>query len=568
MTDVPLIRQRTMMPQADGWVWPEPIHPVLRQIYSRRPIAGPDELELRLAHLVPVSQFQTLEAGVDLLCSHRDDCIVIVGDFDADGATSTALMKRCLSDFGFSSHEFVVPDRFELGYGLTIGAVELAAQRGASLIVTVDNGISSLDGVARARQLGIDVLVTDHHLPGSQLPAANVVVNPHCAGSGLDSSNLAGVGVVFYLMAALGRRLQQPSLPARYLDLVALGTVADVVPLDRGNRILVQQGLLRIRAGKATAGVQALFSVAGKVAGQAVASDLGFHIGPRLNAAGRLDDMTEGVRCLLSDDPPAALEFAQRLDELNQQRRTIERRMSDEADELTRTLTTAQTQDAYCIYHPDWHQGVVGLVASRIKERYRRPVIAFAKAEAGKLKGSGRCIPGVHLRDSLADVETRAPGIIEKFGGHAMAAGLTISADNLQAFSSEFEAVVVERLAGVDLDDTPITDGPLDPEFFTLEVARLLRSAGPWGQMFPEPVFDGEFELLQQRVVGGQHLRMQLRPVESAQSIKAIAFRQTGDYPPGCRLILTYRLDVDDYGHVPQPQLIVETIATATPASP
>jgi single-stranded-DNA-specific exonuclease len=568
MTDAPLIRQRAMMPQADSWVWPEPMHPVLRQIYSRRPIAGPADLKLRLAQLVPVSQFQTLEAGVDLLCLHRENCIVIVGDFDADGATSTAVMKRCLDGFGFGSVEFLVPDRFELGYGLTTGAVELAAERGAALIVTVDNGISSLDGVACARQLGIDVLVTDHHLPGPQLPAATAIVNPHCAGSGLDSSNLAGVGVVFYLMAALGRRLEQPNLAAQYLDLVALGTVADVVPLDRGNRILVQQGLLRIRAGKASAGVQALFNVAGKAAGQAVAADLGFHIGPRLNAAGRLDDMTHGVRCLLSDDIEAALDLAQHLDELNQQRRTIERRMSEEADELTRQLPTEQSQDAYCIYHPDWHQGVVGLVASRIKERYQRPVIAFAKAEAGKLKGSGRCIPGVHLRDSLADVQTRAPGLIEKFGGHAMAAGLTISADNLQAFSAEFEAVVVERLAGVDLDNTPISDGALASEFFTLEVAELLRSAGPWGQLFPEPVFDGEFELLQQRVVGGQHLRMQLRPADSKQSIKAIAFRHSGDYPVGCRLILTYRLDVDDYGRVPQPQLIVETIATAMPLSP
>lgn len=568
MTDAPLIRQRTTMPEAEAWIWPEGVHPVLRQIYSRRSIAGPDDLELRLAHLVPVSQFQTLEAGVDLLCRHRDACIVIVGDFDADGATSTALMKRCLGDFGFTAVEFVVPDRFELGYGLTKGAVELAAQRGATLIVTVDNGISSLEGVARARELGIEVLVTDHHLPGPQLPAATVIVNPHCAGSGLDSCNLAGVGVVFYLMAALGRRLGQPGLPARYLDLVALGTVADVVPLDRGNRILVQQGLLRIRAGKATAGVRALFRVAGKAAGQAVAADLGFHIGPRLNAAGRLDDMTEGVRCLLSDDVEVALEFAQRLDELNQQRRAIERRMSEEADELTQALKTEQSQDAYCIYHPDWHQGVVGLVASRIKERYRRPVIAFANAETGKLKGSGRCIPGVHLRDSLADVETRAPGLIEKFGGHAMAAGLTISADNLQAFSAEFEAVVVERLKGVDVDTTPISDGSLDPEFLSLEVAQLLRTAGPWGQLFPEPVFDGEFELLQGRVVGGQHLRMLLRPVDSKQSIKAIAFRQTGDYELGSHLILTYRLDVDDYGHVLRPQLIVESIATATSSSP
>ncbi len=568
MTEPPLIRHRPKRPQADAWQWPPDLHPVLRQVYSRRAIAGPDELELRLAHLVPVSQFQTLEAGVDLLLRHRDGCIVIVGDFDADGATSTALMKRCLGDFGFPAVDFVVPDRFELGYGLTPGAVELAAQRGATLVVTVDNGISSLNGVARARELGIEVLVTDHHLPGSQLPAATVIVNPHCAGSGLDSCNLAGVGVVFYLMAALGRRVGEPSLPARYLDLVALGTVADVVPLDRGNRILVQQGLLRMRAGQATAGVQALFRIAGKPAAQAVAADLGFHIGPRLNAAGRLDDMTQGVRCLLSDDIDAALVMAARLDELNQERRSIERRMSEEADALTRSLNADQNQDAYVIHHPDWHQGVVGLVASRIKERYRRPVIAFAEAEAGKLKGSGRCIPGVHLRDSLADVESRAPGLIEKFGGHAMAAGLTISTVNLAAFTAAFEAVVAERLAGVDLDDTPISDGPLDPAFINLEVAQLLRTAGPWGQLFPEPVFDGEFELLEGRVVGGEHFQMRLRPVDSQQAIKAIAFRQTGDYSPGCRLLLTYRLEVDDYRYTPRPQLIVETIATAMPASP
>jgi single-stranded-DNA-specific exonuclease len=563
MTESGSVRHRPTTPAADEWVWPEDLHPVLQQVYRRRPIAGPDDLKLSLAHLIPVSQFQALEAGVDLLCRYRDGNILIVGDFDADGATSTALMKRCLQGFGFSAVDFLIPDRFELGYGLTPGAVELAEQRGAALIVTVDNGISSLDGVARARALGIDVLVTDHHLPGDQLPTATVIVNPHCAGSGLDSCNLAGVGVAFYLMAALGRRLEQPHLAAGFLDLVALGTVADVVPLDRCNRILVQQGLLRIRAGKASPGVNALFSVAAKNPADAVAMDLAFQIGPRLNAAGRLDDMTQGVRCLLADDAGTAVALAQQLDELNQQRRVIERRMGDEADQLTRNLDAVEAQDAYCIFHPDWHQGVVGLVASRIKEQVRRPVIAFAEAGDGKLKGSGRSIPGVHLRDSLADIQALSPGLIEKFGGHAMAAGLTIDAENLPQLSSQFQMVVKRRLVGVDLDPTPLSDGQLDPEFLTIEVAQLLRNAGPWGQHFPEPTFDGEFELVDGRIVGEQHFSMMLRPTSTSRSIKAIAFRQTANYPRGTRLLLTYRLAVDDYGNQLRPQLIVETMALA-----
>ena len=553
------IRRRAMTASAESWDWPADLHPVLRQVYARRAITGPEDLQLQLSRLVPVSRFVTLDGGVDLLCRHQDSKIVIVGDFDADGATSTALMTRCLRAFGFSGVDFVVPDRFELGYGLTPGAVDLAAARDAALIVTVDNGISSIDGVAHARELGIEVLITDHHLPGETLPAATAIINPHCASS-LPGSNLAGVGVVFYLMAALGRRLQQPALAAEFLDLVALGTVADVVPLDHTNRILVEQGLRRIRAGRTSAGVAALFRVAGTDPVRAVAADLGFQVGPRLNAAGRLDDMTQGVRCLLEDDPVMAAERAQRLDALNRERRSIEKRMSEEAEALAAAIDTEARQDVYCLYHPDWHQGVVGLVASRIKERFHRPVLAFAAAEAGSLKGSGRSIPGVHLRDSLADIEARRPGLMTRFGGHAMAAGLTLPADNLAAFETELKGVVAERLAGLDLDTTPVTDGALEAEFLTLEVAETLRNAGPWGQHFPEPVFDGEFEVLDRRIVSGAHLKMRLRPLQSDTACKAIAFRCVEEYAAGTTVQVTYRLDVDDYGPVPGPQLIVDTI--------
>ena len=559
-----LIARREPVAGAETWPWPENCHPVLRRIYARRDIGSPGELELSLSALRPVGEFGSLDAAVELLIRHRHGRVVIFGDFDADGATSTALMVLCLRDLGFTNVGFFVPDRFELGYGLTPEAVERIRAPRPELIVTVDNGISSVSGVERAREQGTDVLITDHHLAGDALPRANAIVNPNVAGDSFAGKHLAGVGVAFYVLAALGRALGRPGAVAHYLDLVALGTMADVVQLDQSNRILVNEGLRRMRAGRCRAGLRALGDVAGLALRDLRSASLAFQIAPRLNAAGRLDDMTVGVRCLLTDSASEALDLARKLDTLNRERRAIEAQMRAEAMELVESgesLADEALPAIVCLHRQDWHEGIVGLVASRLKDRYHRPVIAFASTETGALKGSARSVPGFHVRDALAEVAAAHPALIERFGGHAMAAGLTLAAGNLEAFSAAIERVADRHLSQDLLKGEILTDGELPAEHLTVEVAELLRDAGPWGQGFPEPSFDGWFELIDQRIVGQTHLKMRVREVGSGRELGAIAFNHgDGDYATGAVLRLVYRLAVDDYGARPSAQLIVEHV--------
>ena len=561
---MPRIEQRPRTPGSEHWSWPDGTHPVVRQVFSRREIESPGELDLALGRLRPVGEFGSLDAGVDLLCRHRDGRVVIVGDFDADGATSTALMVLCLEAFGFANVSFFIPDRFELGYGLTPGVIERLRGRDPSLIVTVDNGISSTAGVAAARESTLDVLITDHHLPGAERPAANAIVNPNLIGDTFAGKSLAGVGVAFYLLAALGRRLGTPEIVARFLDLVALGTMADLVRLDHSNRILISQGLARVRAGCCRPGLLALCEVAGVASRDMTATTLAFQIAPRLNAAGRLDDMAIGVRCLLSQSPEEALELANRLNELNRERRAIEARMRSEAFELVDTETLVEAEElapVVCLFREDWHEGLVGLVASRIKDRYHRPVFAFAATAGGSLKGSGRSVAGFHLRDALADVDATHPGLISRFGGHAMAAGLTLDRSGFDQFRGAIESLGRERLGPEHLAERIFTDGELDARDVTLEVASLLRNVGPWGQGFPEPLFEGTFELLRQRVLGDTHLKMTLRARGQDRPLDAVAFHLApGNWRVGDSLRLVYRLDVNDYFATPAVQLIVEHI--------
>ena len=561
---MPIIEQRPPVPGSEGWSWPAGTHRVLRQVYSRREIQSPEELELGLKRLRPVGEFSALAAGVELLCRHRDGHVVIVGDFDADGATSAALMVLCLRDLGFSSVDFFIPDRFELGYGLSPEVIDRIRPDNPSLVVTVDNGITSVAGVAAARSAGMDVLITDHHLPGAELPAANAIVNPNATGDTFSGKSLAGVGVAFYLLAALGRRLGAPETVARYLDLVALGTMADLVRLDQSNRVLISQGLSRIRSGQCRPGVDALCEVARVANADVTGTTLAFQIAPRLNAAGRLDDMTVGVRCLVTDSSEEAAELAGRLDGLNRERRAIEARMRAEALELVNSeelVGPGTLPPVVSLFREDWHEGLVGLVASRIKDRYHRPVFAFAATESGGLKGSGRSVAGFHLRDALADVDAAHPGLIHRFGGHAMAAGLTLSLEGFDAFQAAMEGLGAQRLRPEHLAERILTDGELVAADFSVAVAALLRDAGPWGQGFPEPVFEGSFQLIKQRVLAEAHLKMALKASGGNQSLDAIAFNQApGEWQIGDSLRLAYRLDVNDYFSTPAVQLVVDHI--------
>jgi single-stranded-DNA-specific exonuclease len=504
--------------------------------------------------------------------------VLVVGDFDADGATSTALMMRQFTALGFEEPDYLVPDRFRFGYGLTPEIVRVAAERRPDLIVTVDNGISSLDGVEEARRHGIDVLVTDHHLPGRELPAAACIVNPNAPGNRFASKALAGVGVAFYVMAALTHALRQrdalpagrDSNPARLLDLVALGTVADVVPLDHNNRVLVAQGLRRIQGGHCCAGLRELLAASGRVLAGVTGQELGFQAGPRLNAAGRLDDMTRGIRCLLTDDPAEAHALALDLARLNADRKELEAKMQLEALALV-DARVAQLEGhvpaGVCVYDAGWHQGVVGLVASRVKERLHRPVIAFAAAEPGWVKGSARSVAGVHVRDVLDAIATRSPGLIEKFGGHAMAAGLTLPEANLGRFEAEF-AREVERWVDADtLAGYLHSDGELQAGEFNVATAEALREGGPWGAAFPEPAFDGVFGVIDTRVVGQRHLKLRLRS-DLGEVVDAIAFRYLDDAqaPAICandRVIAVYRTGIDEYSGLRRLQLVTEWVGKA-----
>jgi len=542
------------------------VDPVLARLYALRGVTTSTQLDYSLGNLAPVSSLDNIDAAVELLLEKKDQRIVIIGDFDVDGATSTTLMLRCMRAFGFADVDYLVPNRFEFGYGLTPEIVRVAAQSSPDLIVTVDNGVSSIAGVEEARAAGIAVLVTDHHLPGNELPAAQVIVNPNLVGSPFVSRNLAGVGVAFYLMAALGRELQQQGregaakIPARYLDLVALGTVADVVPLDHNNRILVQQGLNRIRAGQTVAGIRALLTQTGRQLSRTVSTDLGFVAGPRINAAGRLKDMSIGIECLLTDDQSVADAHATTLDQINRDRRDIESTMRGQAFAYVNSLDSKKWPSCVCVYEEQWHQGVVGLIAARVREKCHRPVIAFAKESEGFLKGSARSIPGVHARDLLEGVSSIHPGLIVKFGGHAMAAGLTIAESNYETFA-DAAATQLDRLyPDADFSGAIVSDGELPGSAFSLRFASVLRDAGPWGSGFPEPMWNGDFELVEQRTVGENHLKMRLRPADGGNVIDAIAFNQAGPAYRGV-VQLAYRLDVNEFRGVESPQLIVEQIA-------
>lgn len=550
---------------------PDSLHPLLRRLYAARSVRSQQELSLSLDQLIPVSQLGGIDVAVDLLCRHyaSGSRIIVVGDFDADGATSTALVVRQLTRLGFAQVGFIVPNRFEYGYGLTPEIVRLAAVQQPALIITVDNGISSHAGVLEATALGIETLVTDHHLAAATLPAAAAIVNPNAPGDGFPSKALAGVGVAFYLMAALTREMQlrglnaQPPAVAELLDLVALGTIADLVPLDRNNRVLVQQGLRRIRAGRCLPGIRAILEASNRSTANVVAADLGFQVGPRLNAAGRLDDMSIGIQCLLTDDLDAARLLAGRLTQLNHDRRELELQMQHEA-----MLTVADMLDdatlplGLCLFDETWHQGVVGLVASRVKDRVHRPVIAMARADELSLKGSARSVPGVHIRDVLDAVASRHPGLIEKFGGHAMAAGLTLPAARLEEFRVAFDAEVGRWMTLEDTTGIVNSDGELSADELTLDIACLLRESGPWGQSFPEPLFDGQFEVRKVRMLGERHLKMEVRR-DGGPVCEAIAFRHFDhdDAPqvaPDARVELAYRLDVNQYNGTQRLQLVVE----------
>jgi single-stranded-DNA-specific exonuclease len=550
------------------------LHPVLARAYAARGVRSTADLDTSLARLLPVGSLEGIAAAVELLAAHRTGGrVLVIGDFDADGATASALMVRALRSCGFAALDFLVPNRFEFGYGLTPEIVALAATRAPTLIVTVDNGISSSAGVAAARTRGIDVLITDHHLPGAELPDANVIVNPNLAGSRFGSRALAGVGVAFYIMAALERRLSaeerdaaRAPVVAQLLDLVALGTVADVVPLDANNRVLVAQGLKRIRAGRCVAGIRALLAIAGRGAANLTAADLAFGVAPRLNAAGRIDDMTIGIQCLLTDDPAAAQQLAVRLDELNEERRAIEARMQQEALAAVRRLAEPASgtpeRSGVCLFDEDWHQGVVGLVASRVKERVRRPVIAFASADPATLRGSARSVAGVHIRDVLDRVAVRHPGLISRFGGHAMAAGLTLERARLDEFARAFDAEVARWTLGRTGADAVETDGELAVAEIALETAEALRAGGPWGQAFPEPSFDGVFSIRSARVIGERHVKMWVEPQSSGRSFDAVVFNHfeeggAGALPEGL-VQLVYRLDVNEYQGERRLQLLVD----------
>ncbi|MFZ4835110.1 single-stranded-DNA-specific exonuclease RecJ [Rouxiella sp. Mn2063] len=559
----------------DGADLPADLAPLLRQLYAARGVKQSQDLERSVRGLLDWQLLDGIDSAVKLLQKALAERlqIMIVGDFDADGATSTALTVLSLRSMGCNTVKYLVPNRFDDGYGLSPEVVEQAAARGAQLILTVDNGISSHAGVELAHHKGIQVLITDHHLPGDTLPDAEAIINPNLRGCAFPSKSLAGVGVAFYLMLALRSALRDsgwfeqqalaiPNL-AEWLDLVALGTVADVVPLDTNNRILVYQGLNRIRAGKCRPGIRALLEISNRDARQLTASDLGFALGPRLNAAGRLDDMSIGVALLLSEDIAQARALATDLDALNLTRREIEQEMQVEALALCDKLETSS--DALPIglamYHPEWHQGVVGILASRLKERFNRPVIAFAPAGDGILKGSGRSINGLHLRDALERIDTLNPGLMMKFGGHAMAAGLSLEAEKFEQFRQCFAELVGEWLDPSYLEGVIWSDGELSGQQMSLETAEMLRDGGPWGQAFPEPTFDGTFRILQQKLLKERHLKVMIEPLGGGPLLDGIAFNIDPKLWPDSsvrEVQLAYKLDINEFRGNRSVQLMIQ----------
>ena len=552
------------------------LHPVIDRIYRGRNIAKLDDLENGLKGLTHFNVLKGMPQAAQILANAvvQNKRIIIVGDFDADGATSTSVCILALRAMGYHNVDFLVPNRFDFGYGLSVPIVDEAAKQGAEVIVTVDNGISCIDGVTHAKSLGMQVVVTDHHLPGDVLPPADAIVNPNQPGCEFPSKNLAGVGVAFYIMLALKAELQQqghfekagvaPPNLASLLDIVAVGTVADVVVLDKNNRILVHQGLQRIRAGKCRPGIKALVEVANRDCAHLTSTDLGFVVGPRLNAAGRLDDMSQGIACLLEDETIQARMIAAELDALNKERREIETGMKAQAETVLEqmALDEGDMPSALVVYREDFHQGVIGIVAGRLKEKYLKPVIAFAHQDDEIIKGSARSIPGVHIRDVLDEVNTRYPGVIEKFGGHAMAAGLSLPVAKLQDFERAFVDIARAHMAKLDGNHALLSDGDLSSKELCLPFAHLLRQAGPFGQGFESPLFDGEFALLDQRLVGQKHLKMVLKS-DGANEVDAIAFNVDLKSWPNAmvkRVHIAYRLDINVFRGQETVQLIVEQI--------
>ena len=554
------------------------LHPVLQRIYQARDIKSENELDHSLARLPDPWLLTGMDVMVEELLTaiEKRKRLVVVADFDADGATSCVVAKLGLELLGMEPVEYVVPNRFKFGYGLTPEIVNVALdkhEKQPDILLTVDNGISSLEGVAAAKDKGLTVLITDHHLPGNELPAADAIVNPNLSNDIFPSKSLAGVGVMFYILMALRARMREQkwfeqhgvSMPnlGQLLDLVALGTVADVVPLDQTNRVLVHQGLQRIKAGRSRPGILALLAAAGRERHNLVATDLGFAIGPRLNAAGRLDDMSLGIECLLADDDNTAKILASKLDGLNKERRELENRMKSEAlDHLKRLQQKDDTHlpMGICIFDDGWHQGIIGILAARIKDRTHRPVIAFAPSKEGEIKGSARSIPGVHIRDVLSEIAAARPELLSKFGGHAMAAGLSLKLSDYPAFSLAFDEIVRCHTEDMDLEQAVYTDGQLDDQQLLLEFAETLQSSGPWGQGFPEPCFDGEFDVLQCRIIGQKHLKFSLRQIACSHMIDAVAFFV--DEPEswlGCQKIRTaYRLNVNEYRNNRSAQMMIE----------
>ena len=568
----PTIRRRTagISPALQAAAIPE----VLKRVYASRGVQNPADLALTLDQLTPPTSLKGIQDAAELLADaiEGEARVLIVGDFDADGATSCAMAVSVLRQMGLSEVAYLVPNRFEFGYGLTPEIVEMAARQAPDLLITVDNGISSIEGVAAAQGLGISVLITDHHLPGNTLPTADVIVNPNQPGCAFPSKSLAGVGVMFYVLTALRATLRQrnwfadrgiePPNLGDALDLVALGTVADVVPLDHNNRILVAAGLARIRSGRARPGIEALFEVAGRDHRAATAGDLGFVVGPRLNAAGRLDDMSIGIECLLSESTQTARQHAQALHNLNRERRDIEQSMQQDALAKLEALDLSGGQLPYAmtLYDPSWHQGVIGILASRIRERVYRPTLVFADADEGMLKGSGRSIAGLHLRDVLDRVATRHPGLLEKFGGHAMAAGLSLAKADLDTFREALNSVVAETLSHQSPERIQDSDGALAAGEMNVELAEQLSAGGPWGQQFPEPLFDGRFSVKRHRIVGEKHLKLSLE--SDGKEIEAIAFNVDAEQwlaQPLESIGALYRLDINDYRGDRTVQLVIDS---------
>lgn len=582
--------------QVDDSHLPNSLHSVIKQVYAARGIESEHELELVVNNLAGVCELNVAFKGMEQACQllhlalENNTNIIIIGDFDADGATSTALMMSALSSLGSDNHSFIVPNRFEYGYGLTPEIVDIAAKQGAQMLVTVDNGISCIAGVERAKTLGLQVIVTDHHLPGHTLPIADAIVNPNQNGCPFPSKALAGVGVAFYLMLALRKycrerdyftkhNIAEPNL-AQLLDLVALGTVADVVSLDGNNRILVEQGLKRIRAGQTRPGIQALIEIANKNQQRLVASDFGFALGPRINAAGRLDDMAYGINCLLAPDLVSARAMAHDLDDLNKARREIEQGMQEEAERVLTSLNFDEDNlpNAIALYQEDWHQGVIGIVAGRLKEKFHRPCIVFANGKddnsveitTREIKGSARSIPGLHIRDLLEHISSQHPGLIAKFGGHAMAAGLSLNCNDFEKFQQLFNELAGKWLKEEDLQSIILSDGKLAIEYLSLDFAEQLRDAGPWGQNFPEPLFDDTFTLIQQRIVGEKHLKLVVEKssAKGKQVFDAIAFNIDVRQWPNAQaktVHLAYRLDVNEFRGKRTVQLMVDNISVVEP---